>query len=231
MYFTGGLLYNYLQLALSLIPLKKCFYIKPTKLVIFRPRNLTMAENPQRQQQAKVLRIFRKIHRTTGALLFIFFLFISITGLLLGWKKHSGGIILANSATGTSTNLKDWLPLDSLYKNACTILHDSVSNDLSLELDRIDVRKDKGMVKFVFANHFWGLQLDGATGKLLQIEQRRSDYIEKIHDGSILDFYLGTGNGQIKLVYTSVMGLALLIFTITGFWLWYGPKRMRKGTQ
>lgn len=190
-----------------------------------------MAENPQRQQQAKVLRIFRKIHRTTGALLFIFFLFISITGLLLGWKKHSGGIILANSATGTSTNLKDWLPLDSLYKNACTILHDSVSNDLSLELDRIDVRKDKGMVKFVFANHFWGLQLDGATGKLLQIEQRRSDYIEKIHDGSILDFYLGTGNGQIKLVYTSVMGLALLIFTITGFWLWYGPKRMRKSTQ
>ncbi|NHX22353.1 PepSY domain-containing protein, partial [Escherichia coli] len=22
--------------------------------------------------------------------------------------------------------------------------------------------------------------------------------------------------------------IALLIFTITGFWLWYGPKRMRK---
>jgi hypothetical protein len=95
-------------------------------------------------------------------------------------------------------------------------------------LDRIDVRKDKGMVKFVFANHFWGLQLDGATGALLQIEQRRSDYIEKIHDGSILDFYFKTSNGQIKLVYTSIMGFALLIFTITGFWLWYGPKRMRK---
>jgi hypothetical protein len=24
------------------------------------------------------------------------------------------------------------------------------------------------------------------------------------------------------------MGLALLLFTITGFWLWYGPKRMKQ---
>jgi len=187
-----------------------------------------MTENKKRQSQAKLLRDFRKIHRTTGALLFVFFFFISITGLLLGWKKHSGGLILPKSYTGTSTDLKDWLTIDSLHKNACRILHDSVSSELSAELDRIDIRKDKGMVKFVFANHFWGIQLDGATGQLLHIEQRKSDFIEKIHDGSILDHYLGTTDGQIKLIYTSIMGLALLIFTITGFWLWYGPKQMRK---
>jgi hypothetical protein len=87
---------------------------------------------------------------------------------------------------------------------------------------------DKGMVKFVFLDHFWGIQLDGATGKLLHIEKRRSDFIENIHDGSILDSYFKTNGEQIKLFYTSIMGLALLTFTITGFWLWYGPKRMRK---
>ncbi len=36
---------------------------------------------------AKTLRIVRKIHRTTGVFLFIFFFIIGITGLLLGWKK------------------------------------------------------------------------------------------------------------------------------------------------
>jgi len=189
-------------------------------------RVVAMSENTHRQQQAKTLRVARKMHRTTGICLFVFFFFISVTGLLLGWKKHSNGWILSKSYAGTSTNLKEWLPLDSLHKNACKILHDSVSPNLSLQLDRIDVRKDKGMVKFVFTDHFWGIQLDGATGKLLQIEQRRSDFIEKIHDGSILDFYCKT-DGQIKLIYTTIMGLALLIFTITGFWLWYGPKRMR----
>ena len=182
----------------------------------------------QRQHQAKVLRAFRKIHRLTGASLFAFFFIIAFTGLLLGWKKHSGGLILAQSHKGSSTEMTEWLPIDSLHQIACKTLHEQVDPTLSLELDRIDIRPDKGMGKFVFAGHFQGLQLDLATGELLHVEQRRADFIEKIHDGSILDHYMGTSNGQIKLFYTSVMGVALLVFTVTGFWLWYGPKRMRK---
>lgn len=187
-----------------------------------------MGKETKRQRQAKLLRWFRKVHRATGAALFIFFFFISITGLLLGWKKHSAGIILSKSYEGTSANLKDWLPLDSLQTLADSYLLETVSPNLSTEIDRIDVRKGKGMVKFTYANHIWGLQLDGATGKLLHTERRYSDLIENIHDGSILDNYLGTSDNQIKVFYTSVMGLALLVFTVTGFWLWYGPKRMRR---
>ncbi len=182
----------------------------------------------KRQKQAKVLRVFRKIHRTLGMFLFLLFLFVSLTGLLLGWKKNSGGYILPESFKGTSTDLKDWLPVDSLHKNACKILLDSVSPDLSLELERIDMRPDNGMVKFVFVEGFWGIQIDGATGKLLHIERRRSDFIENIHDGSILDYLFNTGTEQIKLVYTTITGLSLFTFTVTGFWLWYGPKRMRR---
>ncbi len=183
-----------------------------------------------RPSQAKLLRTARKIHRTTGALLFVFFFIISITGIFLGWKKNSGGFLLSKTYSGSSTDFKVWLPMDSLYKDACRILHDSVSPNLSLELDRIDIRKNKGTVKFVFTDKYWGIQMDGATGKLLHIERRRSDFVENIHDGSILDVYFGTNGGEIKLVYTSIMGLALLVFTITGFWLWYGPKRMKKRT-
>ncbi|WP_439506489.1 PepSY domain-containing protein [Sediminibacterium sp.] len=186
-----------------------------------------MKEATNRQSQAKILRNFRKLHRITGAALFIFFFIVAITGSLLGWKKNSSGVIMAKSYKGTSTNLKDWLSIDSLYQKACTFLKDSVSKDLSIEIDRIDIRKEKGMVKFTFANHFTGLQLDGSNSNILHIERRRADYIEKIHDGSIIDFYLGW-DGYFKLVYTTIMGIALVVFTITGFWLWYGPKRMRK---
>lgn len=181
-----------------------------------------------RQNHAKILRTVRKLHRTTGVLLFVFFFIIAVTGLLLGWKKHSGGILLSDTRNGSSTDFHNWLSLDSLHKNAIGYLRDSVSADLSASLDRVDVRKHKGTVKFVFEKHFTGLQLDGSTGELLLVEKRRSDYIEKLHDGSILDFYFQTGNGLIKLIYTTIMGLALLLFTITGFWLWYGPRRMRR---
>jgi hypothetical protein len=185
-------------------------------------------EHTKRERQARVLRIFRKIHRVTGAFLFIVFLFISVTGLLLGWKKHSGGVILPKSFEGSSLELKDWLPVDSLHKNAVKILHDSISSALSTELERIDFRPDKGMVKFVFIEDYWGIQLDCATGELLHIERRRSDFIENIHDGSILDYLFKTNKEQVKLVYTSIAGLALLTFSVTGFWLWYGPKVMRR---
>ena len=187
-----------------------------------------MIKNSSRQKQAKILRVFRKVHRVTGAMLFIFFFFISVSGVLLGWKNHSDGLILPKSYSGTSTNLQHWLPIDSLHKKACEILKDSVSQNLSLELDRIDIRKNKGMVKFIFENHNWEVQLDGTTGKLLQIGKRHSDLFENIHDGSILDSYFSTSNNQIKVIYTTVMGLALLLFTITGFWLWYGPKKLKR---
>jgi hypothetical protein len=175
----------------------------------------------------KILRIFRKIHRTTGALLFIFFFAVSITALLLGWKKNSGGLILPKTSIGSTTDLNKWLTIDSLHKIAIKILHDSIDKNLSPELDRIDIRNNKGVVKFVFVDDYWEIQLDGANGKALQILKRRSDLIEDLHDGSFLDYYFKTDGEPFKLFYTSLMGLALFTFTVTGFWLWYGPKKIR----
>ena len=184
--------------------------------------------NKKRKKQAKILRIFRKVHRTMGAFLFIFFFIISVTGFLLGWKKNSNELLLPNTNIGSSNNFEDWISMDTLHKISNTFLLDSIDINHSLELDRIDIRKEKGIVKFVYKDDVNEIQLDGATGSLLNIGKRYSDTVENIHDGSILDRYFNTSYNQIKIAYTSIMSLALLLFTITGFWLWYGPKRMRK---
>jgi len=181
-----------------------------------------------KQTQAKILRTFRKVHRATGAALFIFFFIIAVTGILLGWKSHSNNLIIPQSYKGSSSYLKDWLPVDSLHKKALLVLKDSISSNLPTELDRIDIRKNKGMVKFIFENHPWEIQLDGATGNVLNIGKRHSDFIEDLHDGTILDTWFNTSSKPFRVIYTSIMGLALLLFTITGFWLWYGPKKLKK---
>ena len=153
---------------------------------------------------------------------------ISTTGLLLGWKKKTG--LLAPTQKGMSVNPAEWLTIDSLTKLAVKYLHDSIDASLPSELDRIDIRPAKGIVKFVFANHYWGLQIDCASGKLLLIEQRKSDFIEDIHDGTILDKVLGTDE-KAMLGYTTIMGISLFMLTATRFWLWYGPKRLRKSKR
>jgi len=179
----------------------------------------------KRSKQAKTLRTVRKIHRWTGISLILVFLFISITGLLLGWKKNSNGYLLPKSSQGISTDMNRWLSIPYLKQNAILVI-ESLSENLNTNIDRIDIRPDKGMVKFTFKQHYYEVQLDCTTGQTLNISKRRSDLIEQIHDGSIIDQWFGLE--FFKLVYTSISGLALLTFTITGFWLWYGPKRMRQ---
>lgn len=191
---------------------------------------MTKKEQPY-YKSANLLRILRKLHRQIAIFLFVFFLIISVTGLLLGWKKNSFGIILPPISKGVSTDLKTWLPLDSLQTIAVTTLHDSISKTLSSDIERIDARPSKGIVKFVFNDDYWEIQLDGTTGNVLQINRRKSDIIENIHDGTILDVLFNTKNDQFKLSYTTIMGLALLALTGTGFWLWYGPKRIRQQKQ
>ena len=184
-----------------------------------------MEKKNKRKQQAKVLRTVRKIHRWTGATLFVLFLFISITGLLLGWKKDSKGYLLPSTQKGISADAVDWLSLAQLQDQAGYYI-DSLDNTLDPKIDRMDVRQSKGIVKFTFKQHYHELQLDLSNGKLLSFGKRRSDLLEQIHDGSIIDRKLGWS--FFKLFYTTISGLALLLFTVTGFWLWYGPKRMRR---
>ncbi len=188
-----------------------------------------MKKKQSRKKQAKILRVFRKIHRITGATLCIFFFIVASTGLLLGWKKNTGDFLGSKTYKGTTTELKEWLPLKELQEKAEIYLKNVNPTGFRPELDRIDIRPDKGVAKFIFEKYY-GIQIDGATGALLHVDKRRADFIENVHDASILDNYLDT-EGYIKLGYTTVMSLALLLFTITGFWLWYGPKRMRKTKQ
>ena len=110
------------------------------------------------KQQAKVVRYFRWLHRKVAVALFIFFLLISITGTLLGIKKQSG--LLAPTQKGLTADASKWLSADSLTKMAKQYLHDSVSSTLDTELDRIDIRPQKGIAKFVYLDHYCGLQLD-----------------------------------------------------------------------
>lgn len=180
-----------------------------------------------RKRDADILRVARKVHRATGACLFIFFFLTAISGLLLGWKKNTGGVLLADTSKGRSSDPADWLHPETLTLQAINAAREHIEHDIKTELDRIDVRPDKGIAKFVFKDGYWGVQLDLSTGEVLHVERRRSDFIEDIHDGSIVDDLLGTSGEPVKLIYTSVLGTALLTFAITGFWLWFGPKRFK----
>ena len=178
-----------------------------------------MASN-QRQREVKLLRRTRRVHRWSGLTLFVFFFVVGVTSVLLGWKKDSA-YLMPPTSRGSSTELSEWLPTDRLLIIAQRTVTDSLGEDYSTTIDRIDYRPGKGSIKFRFEDHLQEVQLDGATGAVLSVGARRADLIESIHDGSIV-------GDTFKLVYSTLMGLATVLFTVSGFWLWYGPKRLRR---
>lgn len=169
-------------------------------------------------------RLYRKLHRWVAIPLFAFMMLVGITGLLLGWKKHIN--LLPKTQKGTNLNTAEWLPIDSLAQIAQT--YSTQVLNAPNDIDRIDIRPQKGIAKIVFAYHFTELQLDCHTGKILAVNTRKSDFIEKIHDASILDYWLDTPNEQIKVTYTTLSSVGIILLSFSGFWLWYNPIRIRK---
>ena len=172
---------------------------------------------------AKSTRLYRKIHKWLAVPMFLIMFLIGITGLLLGWKKQTG--LLPSTQKSLNLRASAWVSVDAMQQIATKFVKDSLK--LPTEIDRIDVRPQKGVAKIVFAKHFTELQTDCGSGKILSVAQRNSDIIEKIHDGSILDFLMNTKNDEVKLLYTTITSLSLILLSFSGFWLWYNPIRIR----
>jgi uncharacterized iron-regulated membrane protein len=172
------------------------------------------------------LRSSRKIHRWLASVLFIFFFIIAITGFLLGWKSWFNKTIYKNQTK--SKVVKDmgkWLPLDSLKTIAIAELQAKVPAEKNTEIDRVDIRPEKAYATFQFKNKYT-VMLNAANGTLQQIDKKNSNIILKIHEGSLVDDWLGTE--FFKKTYVSVMGLSFFLLTLTGFWLWFKTRQIKK---
>lgn len=164
------------------------------------------------------LRKFRTWHRTVGIGVALFTLVSASTGILLGWKKDIE-LIQPPEQKARRADLSRWVHINEIVKNAEHAL-DSVVGEPN-EVDKLDVRPSKGIVKVLFKNGYWEVQIEGATGKALSVAQRHSDWIEHVHDGSII-------GDVFKVAYTNLLGWGLLLLSLTGAWMWYGPSIVKK---
>jgi hypothetical protein len=160
----------------------------------------------------------RRIHYWVSATVALPVLVIISTGLLLQAKKQ-WAFVQPPEKRGTGTE-----PVISLHHMLESI---KTRTELGVtgwdDVNRLDVRPDRGMVKAWLRNGY-EVQVDLGTGHVLQVAYRRSDLIESIHDGS---FFAGDWT---KLGLFLPSGIALLALWVTGlrmFWVPFAAKRRR----
>ena len=166
------------------------------------------------------LRNFRSYHKVVGLTIAILLLISAVTGILLSLKKEFD-LLQPPTQKGASKQLADWMPLAELALLAEDALYTKYPEQANNPIERMDIRPGKGVVKVLFAEGWWEVQVDGSTGEIKSIAKRNSDWIEALHDGSII-------SDGFKLVSMNTLGIGLLIMIVTGLWLWYGPKKVRR---
>lgn len=170
------------------------------------------------------LRQARPLHRWVGVPLTVLVLLSSLTGVLLGWKKNSATLQPPTQA-GASTDLGDWRSLAEVHDVAVSALAAHPGRpEGPLEVDRFDARPADGIVKVIFTEGAWEVQVDPTSLRALSVARRHSDWIETVHDLSIV------GDG-VKLLSMNVLGIGLIVLSLSGLWLWYGPRWVRRQRQ
>lgn len=173
----------------------------------------------RRKKRAKRIRAFRQWHKTIGVSLLVFFFVMALTGVLLGLKDILG--LKPRTAKAEVVSLNEWVSLQQINTNAIAY---AKAQQLDTLIDRVDVRIDKGIAKVLFKRHFTELQLAGSTGEILSVRQRGDHFIERIHDGSIVEFY-AQQTDTVKMIYSTLVGLGLLALSLSGYFLWAAPKK------
>ena len=167
---------------------------------------------------ARSVRGYRKWHKYLGLSIALLVLVSAITGILLAWKKDVE-VLQPPTQKGQTLEIASWKPVAELADVAVSAV-DSLGLTAS-NLDRIEYRPTKGIAKVIFDTGSWEVQVDATNLEVLSVAKRHSDWIEHLHDGSII-------SDAFKLISMNFLGIGLLILIVTGVWLWLGPRKIRK---
>ena len=156
--------------------------------------------------------LLRKIHHWGSLAIMLQMGLIIIAGLLLMLKKEIEWI-QPTTVKGVERLTVPVQTVEALFETASSI--EELELDDWRNLDRVDFKPGKGVVKFVAANQ-WEAQIDTSTGEILQVAYRRSDIIESLHDGSFFADW-------VKLYIFFPSGIVLLVLWATGIYLFFLP--------
>lgn len=157
----------------------------------------------------------RKLHRWLALGVALPFLVVISTGILLQLKKQLDWVQPQERSTAARTPT---VSFDRLLAAARGVPAAGIAE--WSDVDRIDVRPAKGIVKITSTSR-WELQIDIETGAVLQSAYRRSDLIESLHDGSWF-------HSRVKLWLFLPTAFAVLGMWVTGIYLFVLPHLARK---
>ena len=163
----------------------------------------------------KLSKLSRVFHRWGSIVVLVPMTIIIVSGIALQLKKESAYI---QPPTQRGVAAEPTIGFDRILEVAKSVPEAEIES--WEDVDRLDVRPGKGVVK-VRCENGYEVQIDAATGEILQVAVRRSDVIESIHDGTYF-------HDHFKLWVFLPAGVVLALLVITGLHLFLLPTLARR---
>ena len=163
-------------------------------------------------------RLFWNTHKWLGVCASAFLVLIAGTGFLLLLKKEFSWI-QPPTQVGSPGTLAEFISVEEAWQRCVASGHPDFRTED--DLDRIDVRPGKRVYKVRSVHNHSEIQVDAISGAILSREERVSDWLESLHDGS----WFG------KPVHDYLMPLVpicVFFLVFSGYFLWLQPIYKRR---
>lgn len=162
-------------------------------------------------KSVKLYQFSRKVHKWSGLILSVFFMFIAVTGLVLVYMIPLG--VADELRTGKESSPNQAIPMEKVVSIAAS--QGLPGTDSVDDIFRIEYRPSANVYQVRF-NNSQGVQIDASTGKVLSTNPDYSTFLITLHDGSFF------GNWYRYTILT-MTGLALILLSFSGYYMFGFP--------
>lgn len=157
---------------------------------------------------------FRSLHRWVGVGIALCLILISATGFLLATKKTFDWIRPVEREGGPIVSLAEVVSVEIAVDAAFT--HGLAELRTVKDIDRVDYRPKDNVFKILSKRGHHEVQVDGKTGKVLNVAKRNDHFIEQLHDFS---WFADAANKWAL----PVVALGLLFLASSGIGIFFVP--------
>ncbi len=161
----------------------------------------------------KTFRLLWLLHKWAGITLGAILVMSAVSGLLLLVKKDYDWI-QPPTQRGTAGSPEQIAPLHRVYDAVFAVGDPRLQSEA--DIDRIDFRPNKRVFKVRSKHDDLEIQVDAVSLRTWQPAVRTSDWLERLHDGSVFGAW---AHGYVM----PIVALGLVFLTITGYLVWLWP--------
>lgn len=169
----------------------------------------------------KLFKFLWSTHKWTGIVLAVVFLNIAVSGFFLLNKKDYDWI-QPPTQSGAAGEVSAFISPQRLFEIVFAQEHPDFKT--LADVDRVDFRPAKRVHKVRSVHNYAEIQVDAVTGDVLSTAIRRSDWFERLHDGSLYGAWVHDW-------LMPLVAVSLVFMVCSGLYIWYFPVWKKKRRQ